>query len=99
MSFLLFVALPVVLATLYYGCYASNQHVAEFKFAVRDSWTSVSSTDSGRGGILSLLGVNTPPNTPENHIVTDYLLSWHVVEYLLAEVDLRQMYSREGTDW
>jgi capsular polysaccharide transport system permease protein len=97
-SFLLFVALPVALATLYFGFYASSQYVAEFRFAVRDSRTSVSSSDSA-GGISSLLGVSTSPNTPENYIVTDYMLSRQAVDDLLAKVDLRAMYSREGTDW
>ncbi len=96
-SFLLFVALPVALATLYYGFYASSQYVAEFRFAVRDS-RSVVSSDSA-GGISSLLGVSTSPNTPENYIVTDYMLSRQAVEDLLAKVDLRAIYSREGTDW
>ena len=97
-SFIVFVVIPVMFAVAYFGFYASDQYAVEFRFAVRDSRTSVSSSDSG-SGLSSLLGVTTSPNSPENYMVTDYMRSLQAVADLQSKINLREMYSRPSFDW
>lgn len=95
-TFMIFVALPVLVSTIYYFAIATPQYVSEFRFAVRDAQTSVSGqSDSligltmGRGGGQVL----------ENYMVVEYLLSEPAVEELQKRIDIRRLYSREGIDW
>jgi capsular polysaccharide transport system permease protein len=97
LSFFVFVVVPVALAVAYFGFHASDQYVAEFKFAVRDSRTSLNAGANG-AGISSLLGVSTSPNTPENYMVTDYMKSRQAVDDLLKKVDLIGKFSRADVD-
>lgn len=94
-SFLLMVALPTLLAALYYGFVVSNQYVSEFRFAVRsqDFAPAGSSAASTALGAAARAGGFT-----DNFLVVDYLSSRQAVEDLLKTVDLRAMYARAGVD-
>jgi len=92
------VILPVVIASIYYIGYASNQYVAEFRFAVRDTSASGGGAASG-AGIGALLGLSSTPNSEENYMVTDYLTSAQAVEDLEKKIKIREFYSRPTIDW
>jgi capsular polysaccharide transport system permease protein len=97
-SFLLFVALPIVAASVYYIFYASNQYVAEFRFAVRESSTPGPVT-SATAAVGALVGATASSAVVENYMVTDYLTSRQIVDELQARVGVKALYARPFIDW
>lgn len=105
-SFLLFVALPTLLAAIYYFRYAPDIYVAEFRFAVTET-TSVAAgrpssvTDNSAlasSGAAALFGAFSIANvTLQNYVVTDYLTSRRAVEELSKRVNVRAMFDRYKT--
>ena len=91
------VALPVVIATLYYALIASNQYVAEFRFQVKDATSQ--SANSQTGQLISILGGSGGSLAYDNYIVTDYLLSRQVTEELQNRINIKQLYARPEGDW
>jgi capsular polysaccharide transport system permease protein len=96
-SFVVAVVLPVIVASIYYGFIASNQYVAEFRFAVKD--TSISSSASIGTSLSSLLGAGSGAAPLENYIVADYLTSRQAVEELERRIHVRSLYARPQIDW
>jgi capsular polysaccharide transport system permease protein len=96
-SFAFIVVLPAIVASLYYGWYASNQYVAEFRFAVSDT-TPTSSANVG-SSIVSLLGGGSGSAPLENYMVADYLTSRQAAEELDRRVNVRKLYSKPEIDW
>lgn len=97
LSFAVCVLLPALLAGVYYFGYASPQYEVEFRFAVRDTNGTVS-TSSATAGIIASLGMSTASNSNENYMVTEYMTSLQAVEDLQKKIDLRQIYSRPFID-
>ena len=95
-SFATFVLLPILCATYYYEVLASNQYVAEFRFAVRDTTETVGSATSG---LASILGSGATPNVSENYMVTDYLTSQQAIQDVMKKFDVKAMYTRPDVDW
>ncbi|WP_428032552.1 hypothetical protein [Ancylobacter sp.] len=94
-SFLLMVALPTLVAALYYGFVVSNQYVSEFRFAVR----SQDFAPAGATAASTALGAAARSGGfTDNFLVVDYLTSRQAVEDLMKTVDLRAMYARAGVD-
>ncbi|EWY38918.1 RkpR, polysaccharide export protein [Skermanella stibiiresistens SB22] len=88
------VGLPTLLALIYYGALASDQYVAEARFAVRGS--EAAATD--------MLGVLTgvpghAASAGDAMIVQDYIRSREVVDELSRRFDLRALYARPDADW
>jgi len=104
LSFLIFVGLPVAVATIYYSFIATNQYVTEFRFSVLQAPVTTSySSNPGSGGQTSTSSSGsssgTPSFSPENFVVIDYLSSQQAIEDLEARMNLRDMYSRDSYDW
>lgn len=97
LSFALCVLLPAVLAGIYYFGYASRQYEVEFRFAVRDTNGTVS-TSAATSGIIASLGMSSASNSNENYMVTEYMTSLQAVHDLQTKIDLRQIYSRPFID-
>jgi capsular polysaccharide transport system permease protein len=99
-SFLLFVALPVVVAGIYYIVYASDQYVAEFRFAVRETPATPTSTTTTTGvpSLSTMLGTAASSTMVENYMVADYLSSRQVVEQLQDRIKVKELYSRPAVD-
>jgi capsular polysaccharide transport system permease protein len=97
-SFLLCVALPVFVAAIYYLAFASDQYVAEFKFAVRET-SSTTSPVALPGGISSLMGISASSNPAENYMVAEYLTSRQIVDELQSRINVKSLYSRPSADW
>lgn len=96
-SFLAAVVLPVLLAAIYYGLIASNQYVAEFRFAVKDTSAGVGA--SVGTSLMTLLGAGSGTSPLENYIVADYLTSRQATEELQRRIDVKSLYSRREADW
>jgi capsular polysaccharide transport system permease protein len=99
-SFVLFVGLPLLVASVYYIIFASDQYVVEFRFAVRETSTTTSTSTSAAGALASQFGISSSSSNPsENYIVADYLLSRQIIEELQSKIDVISLYSRPDVDW
>lgn len=105
-SFVYLVVLPTMFAAYYFAVIASNQYVAEFRFAVKNvsvttttGSVSAGSATSSPSNLLGLLGGGASPNSIDNYIVTDYLVSGQAVKDLQERIKLIDLYSRPSIDW
>lgn len=97
-SFVICVILPIIAASIYYFGYASNQYASEFSFVVRDAKSAAAATSSsGLSGMMGMLGGS--PNSVENYMVAEFILSGKAVDALQKDVNLVKMYSRPDIDW
>lgn len=92
-SFWLMVAIPSVLGIAYFGFYASDQYVAEFKFTVAGSELPV--TDR----IGAMTGIPAMSIVQDTQIVVNHLTSRAAVESIEKRVGLRQHYSDKDVDY
>jgi capsular polysaccharide transport system permease protein len=92
-SFVAIVLLPVLVVGVFYGFIASDQYATEARFSLR----------TGEPGISDMLGGLTggggSQQTQDSQIIIDYARSRTIVENLQDEIDLREIFSREGTDY
>jgi capsule polysaccharide export protein KpsE/RkpR len=95
LSFILCVVLPVLVATAYYGWFASNQYVAEFKFTVKDR---TSGNTMMQQGILAALGQSSSSIGTDNYLVADYLTSRQAVDDLQARIRVVDLYTKPEID-
>jgi capsular polysaccharide transport system permease protein len=95
-GFVLCVVLPVLIASIYYGFYASNQYVAEFRFTVKDA--APTSTSMSSSGITALMGISSP-NSGDNYLVADFLTSREAVADLQKTINVTRLYSKPNVDW
>lgn len=100
LTFVLFVVLPTVVAAVYYIVFASNQYVAEFRFAVREVSQGGGGAGAATAGIASLFGMSGGTSSPsDNFMVADYLTSHQIVNELQSKIKVRSLYSRNDIDW
>lgn len=97
-SFVLCVLLPTILAGVYYFVFASDQYVVQFRFAVRDTSTAVS-TSAATSDLTSMVGISSTSNPTENYMVTEFMTSQQAVEELQSRIKLRELYSRPFIDF
>ena len=95
--FVLSVVLPVAIAAVYFAFFASNQYVAEFRFAVKDA--TMQSTSAATSSIISMIGGSGGSLSYDNYLVTDYLLSRQATEELQQRINVTQLYARPEADW
>ena len=96
-SFVLAVVLPMIVASIYYGWFASNQYVAEFRFAVNNTMPSATTIGSN---MLAMLGGGVGSSAVlENYIVADYLTSRQAAEELEQRIKVKTLYARPEADW
>lgn len=92
-SFLAIVLLPAAVAGLYYGLIASDQYATETRFSLR----------SGEPGISDMLGGLTggggSQQAQDSAIIIDYARSRSMIESLEQQIDVRQIFSRDGLDY
>ncbi len=94
LSFVLLVALPVALGSVYYGFIASDRYVSGAGFAVRGV-----SAGGGLDGIGALTGLaSSGSTTSDSYIILKYLKSRDIVDRLQADIDLRQAFSAGEID-
>ena len=86
--FMLFVALPVALALLYYGLIASDQYISESRFVVK--------SPGQRGGQVSTLAnliqtTGLSRGQEETNTVLDYIRSRNALSDLQKKLDIKAL--------
>jgi len=93
-SFIIVVALPVVIAGAYYYLVAADQYVAEFRFALR------SAEPQRHDPVLFFQdSVASSPIGLDSYVVVQYLASRAIVDDLSRTLDLREMFAHPEADW
>jgi capsular polysaccharide transport system permease protein len=94
LSFLAVVALPLVVAAVYYSMVAADQFVAEFRLSLR-------TVDAPRVEPLALFSgqVAQMAAASESQIVAQYIASRAIVDALDPDLDLRKLFSPPEADW
>ncbi len=99
-SLVAFVLVPSLVAWVYLAFLASNQYVAETRFAVRSAEPDPSLAASvmaslsslGAGGAVSLAG-------QDGYVITTYIRSRAILDDLSKTVDLRAVFTRPEADF
>lgn len=92
-SFALVVILPFIASLLYFVFIASDQYIAEARFAVR-SLAENQSKDSVDSSVLSM-----NPMSQDGFIVTNFIHSPEMLERLEKKIDYRSMFTHDGIDF
>ena len=102
-SFLLLVVIPGLLIQIYLAFIASDQYVAEARFAVR------AAPEDGAGSLSSLLSslgtggggsLGIPSTTiADSFVVTNYIRSRAIVDDMASRVNLREIFRRPEADF
>ncbi len=95
-TFILFVAVPVIGATLFYAFAASPQYATESKFAVRGSANSSGAMDSA--GLFMASGGGVGTEIADSFIIQEFILSRSMVQALISEANFLEVYSRPSID-
>lgn len=96
LSFAVGVALPTVLAALFYAFVASEQYATESLFAVRGNSGGSASVDLG--GLFSLGTGSLDAEASDSYIVQEFIHSREMVETLIEEANFVAIYSRDSAD-
>lgn len=94
-SFIAVVIVPTLVVGLYCALFASNQYVAEMRFAVRGSVQGLPGVNEF-GAASLLMGLN---NNQESQFLAVYIRSRAMVEAVESKVDLRGMFNRPRLDF
>lgn len=93
LMFIILVALPMGLATLYFGVIAADQYVSETRFIVRSS----ASDDAGNLAAL-MQNQKLSRAVDETYAVNEYVVSRDAVDLLVRKHHLRAILSRPEAD-
>lgn len=96
-SALLAIALPTLLASVYYGLIAAPQYVAEARFAVRGPDEMTSPGDAL--GAITGLGMTATGVVSDSYIVTQFIESAQLVGNLQRSLDIRAAYTHGDADF
>lgn len=101
-SFLLIVALPTILAFLYYGFMASDQYESTADFVIKTQQGG--DTAPGLAGIMGMIGGGghgggSSMAMGDDAMVEAYVGSAQILKDLAPDIDLRQIYSNTEIDW
>jgi capsular polysaccharide transport system permease protein len=92
-SVLACIALPTLIAALYYFVIAADQYVSEARFAVR-------SNDAQSADVLGMItGMPRATVVSDAYIVTDYVRSAEMVEELERRIPFRAVYATSKADF
>ncbi len=100
-SFILLVVIPSLVSWVYLAFFASNQYVAEARFAVRAAQMDTGESDKLKSAASSLAsGSIVSLSGQDAYIVTTYIRSRAVIDDLSKTIDIRQIFTRpEGDFW
>jgi capsular polysaccharide transport system permease protein len=92
-SFLVLVAVPTLIAVIYYVVFAANQYVSSAKFSLR-------AADHASGDMQSLRDApSSPAAIAASFVVVDYLTTRQFVDEAEKSVGLRAMFSNSSADF
>ncbi|WP_375457561.1 lipopolysaccharide biosynthesis protein [uncultured Enterovirga sp.] len=92
-SFLALVAIPTLASLVYFSFLASDQYVAEARFAVRSGVTA------GLDAFTALTGVPSVQIIQDTQVVTNYVESRALLDDLSGKLDLKAIYARPEADY
>ncbi len=95
-TFVLMVALPTLVACIYYGLWASDMYAAEVRFGVRQTQEPAVGDD-----VLAMMtrGMAVAASGREPYLVANYVRSRNLVEDIDRQIGLREIYSKPVADW
>jgi len=97
-GFILVVILPFLASSVYYAFIASDQYVAEARFAVRAvSGTGDTSDASDPGGPTSALNMRSA--SQDAYVVTSFIHSTEILNRIGKKIDYRSMFIRQNADF
>lgn len=101
-TFVLFVIVPFLACSVYYAFIASDQYVAEARFAVRalsgtNSGGDDTSSDGNSSGSSSMLNMRSA--TQDAYVVTSFIHSTEILKRIGAKIDYRSMFARQDADF
>lgn len=89
------IAVPMLLATLYFTIFAADRYVSESTVALQHASNDVSSLP---GAAMLLAGLSSPSRS-EALYLQQYMQSLALLQILDAKLDLRKHYEAERLDW
>ena len=92
-SFLLLAAAPILVVSVYFGLYASDQFASETRLALRTGETSV------LDGFAGISGLAASQQAQDTQIVANYIMSREMIDRVDQKLDLRRIFSRPDADW
>ena len=92
-SAVIMLALPLIVASAYFGLVASDQYVTQFEFSLRNGDTSALDALSG------LAGVAASQQNIDSQVLVNFVPSRAMMEKLDTSLALRKIYSRPEIDW
>lgn len=92
LSFGIFVLVPFLASIIYYAFIASDQYVAEARFAVR-SVAEERSDEKDDASVLSMSAMSQ-----DGYIVTSFIHSTEILQRIGKTIDYRAMFSTNGAD-
>jgi capsular polysaccharide transport system permease protein len=97
-GFVLLVILPFLASSVYYAFIASNQYVAEARFAVRAVSGAGDTSDAGDpGGATSALNMRSA--SQDAYVVTSFIHSTEILNRIGKKLDYRAMFTRQNADF
>ncbi|MBB3382562.1 MULTISPECIES: capsule biosynthesis protein [unclassified Rhizobium] len=97
-GFILLVILPFLASSVYYAFIASDQYIAEARFAVRAvSGTGDTSDASDPGGATSALNMRSA--SQDAYVVTSFIHSTEILNRIGKKIDYRSMFIRQNADF
>lgn len=100
-SFILCVAVPTLVAGLYFSLVASDEYVSEAHFTIRKAGESKSSISDAMTSLTSSMGMGSmsTQTSQDVFIVADYIRSRTIIEDMGGKPLLFQIYARSDVDW
>lgn len=93
-SFLIMVAIPFLITAYYFIFLATDQYIAEARFAIR-SLADESSTEASDGG--GVLAMNSA--TQDAYVVTSFIHSPELLQRIAKTLDYRSIFTGDGVDF
>jgi capsular polysaccharide transport system permease protein len=82
------------LSALYYGFLASDQYQSESRFTVRSAMTAL-----GKDQLAKVTGLPSAKIVQDTQIVTNYIHSREIIEFLEKKIPLRAIYGNPSIDY
>ncbi|TDW59224.1 capsular polysaccharide transport system permease protein [Novosphingobium sp. PhB55] len=95
--FVLFVGVPTLIASIYYGMIASDVYVSESRFVVKTSGQKQSAMPSALSGLIQTAGLSSGQDQARE--IVDYIQSRDALQALSKRIDVRDIFMSEKADW
>lgn len=90
----LFLILPVLCGTLYFGFLASDQYESETRFTVRSATPAL-----GKDQIGKVTGIPAAKIVQDTQIVVNFITSHEILRAIEEDLDLHSIFGATTTDW